>query len=364
MSFEWNGNTLLEGLLALALTAGTLAFLWYVRCCGLNKLKGLTERIHAKWVRRLIETLQSTKLLPLLIIAIYTGTQILALPPNLSKIIHSAFVISLLLQAGLWVSSYLSAWTTDYREQQVKKNPSAATTIGAIRMMIQMGIWVAILLLIMDNLGFNVTTLLTGLGIGGVAVALAVQNILGDIFASLSIVIDKTFVIGDYLTVGDLSGNVEYIGLKNTRIRSLSGEQIILSNTDLLGSRIRNYGRMLERRTQAQFSVPHQTSREKLESISGIIRQVVESHDKTRFDYAHITTFVESGLNVEFAYYILSREYNFYLATNEKIIFEILDLFARDAIHFAYPSRVVRMSEESPWVMPEMRQSEQRMAEA
>jgi small-conductance mechanosensitive channel len=164
-------------------------------------------------------------------------------------------------------------------------------------------LWSIVLLLALDNLGIDVTALVTGLGIGGIAVALAAQNILGDLFASLTIVLDKPFVLKDFLIVNEFLGTVEHIGLKTTRLRSLTGEELVFSNADLLNSRIRNYGRMFERRVVCSLGVVYQTPRDKLVKIPDIIRSAVEAQEKTRFDRAHFKDFGAYALNFEAVYY-------------------------------------------------------------
>jgi small-conductance mechanosensitive channel len=331
--------------------AAVFVTLWYIKCCGLKKITSIAQHIHAPWVKLLIETIQGTRLVLLFIVAVYAGAQVLALPAHVENILHMIFIITLLVQAGLWIDHYLGAWTKEYRAQQIKTNPAAVTTAGAMRLVLQIALWALIFLLILDNMGFNITTLLAGIGIGGAAVALAAQGILGDLFSSLSIVTDKTFVLGDYLTIGDLSGTVEYIGLKNTRIRSLSGEQIIFSNTDLLSSRIRNFGPMQERRFQAQFHVSYGIDQSKLEKVSGIIRSIIETYEESRLDYAHVTTYRDSGFEIEYAYYVKSPHYHYFLQSNENIIFRIVRAFREEGIDFAYPVRTLHVAE-MPLVSP------------
>ncbi len=165
-------------------------------------------------------------------------------------------------------------------------------------------LWALVLLLALDNLGVDVTALVAGLGIGGIAVALALQNVLGDLFASLSIALDKPFVIGDFIVVDTLSGNIEHVGLKTTRIRSLSGEQIVISNTDLLHTRIRNFKRMQERRILFSIGVEYQTPAEKLEKIPGWLQDIVSSVPLARFDRAHFKSFGDFALLFEIVYYV------------------------------------------------------------
>jgi small-conductance mechanosensitive channel len=205
----------------------------------------------------------------------------------------------------------------------------------------RLAVWSLVLLLALDNLGFNITALLAGMGIGGIAVALAAQNILGDLFASLSIVLDKPFVVGDFIVVGEQLGTVEYIGLKTTRIRSLGGEQIVFSNTDLLGSRIRNYKRMQERRVVFGFGVVYQTPHEKLQTIPGMVREIIGKLDRARFDRAHFKEYGDSSLNFEVVYYVLSADYNVYMDIQQAINLELFRRFQEDGIDFAYPTRTL-----------------------
>jgi small-conductance mechanosensitive channel len=198
-----------------------------------------------------------------------------------------------------------------------------------------------VLLLDLYNLGVNITALVAGLGVGGIAVALAVQTILGDLFASLSIVLDKPFVVGDFLVVDDMLGAVEYVGLKTTRIRSLSGEQLVFSNSDLLSSRIRNYGRMFERRVSFDVGVTYQTPRDKLIKIPVIIRDAVEGQDKTRFDRSHFKAYGDFALVFESVYYVLGPDYNEYMDIQQAINLHLHECFEQEGIEFAYPTQTV-----------------------
>jgi small-conductance mechanosensitive channel len=197
------------------------------------------------------------------------------------------------------------------------------------------------LLLILDNLGIDITALVAGLGVGGIAVALAVQNILGDLFASLSIVLDKPFAVGDFIIIDDYLGSVEHVGLKTTRLRSLSGEQLVMSNADLLSSRIRNYGRMYERRIVFSLGVTYQTPRDKLKKIPGIIRDAVEAQDQTRFDRSHFKGYGSFSLDFETVYHVLQPDYNLYMDIQQAVNFAIHERFEAEGIEFAYPTQTL-----------------------
>jgi small-conductance mechanosensitive channel len=205
-------------------------------------------------------------------------------------------------------------------------------------------VWTAVLLVLLDNLGVDITALVAGLGVGGIAVALAAQNILGDLFASLSIVLDKPFVVGDFIAIGEFLGSVEHVGLKTTRLRSLSGEQVVFSNADLLGSRVRNYGRMFERRVLFSLGVTYQTPPDKMRRIPVMIREIVESQDRVRFDRAHFQGFGDFALLFEVVYYVLSREYNVHMDIQQSINMTLLERFAAEGIEFAYPTQTVFVS--------------------
>jgi small-conductance mechanosensitive channel len=196
-----------------------------------------------------------------------------------------------------------------------------------------------VLLLALDNLGVDVTALVAGLGIGGIAVALAVQNMLGDLFAALSITLDQPFVVGDFLILDDFLGTVEYIGIKSTRLRSLSGEQIIMPNSDLISSRVRNYGRMYERRVVFTVRVNYGTPYALVEEIPSIIRAAIERQPGTRFDRSHLASLGLHSLEYESVYYVLTGDYNKYMDTQQAINLEILREFARRGIEIALPTQ-------------------------
>ncbi len=201
-----------------------------------------------------------------------------------------------------------------------------------------------VLLLSLQNVGVDVTALVAGLGVGGIAVALALQNILGDLFASLAIVLDKPFVLGDFINVGgEFLGSIEAIGLKTTRIRSLSGEQLVFSNSDLLGSRIRNYGRMAERRIAFTVGVTYETPKDRLAEIPGIIREAVEAQDKVRFDRSHFQKFGDFSLDFETVYYVLSPDYSTYMDIQQAINLRLFGEFGDRGIEFAYPTQTLHL---------------------
>ena len=219
---------------------------------------------------------------------VFAGSLLLALPERASALIARVTTLGLLLQAGIWGSTLLVYFITKNVSQRMTDDPASATTMTAMGFLGKLAIWTVILLLGLENLGFDITALIAGLGVGGIAIALALQNILGDLFASLSIVLDKPFVIGDFIIVDNMMGTVEHVGLKTTRVKSLSGEQLVFSNADLLKSRIRNYKRMVERRVVFSLGVTYQTSHENVEGHWGNHSRDYHRRSQTRVLTVHI----------------------------------------------------------------------------
>jgi small-conductance mechanosensitive channel len=333
----------------LAIAAAVLTFLAsrLVLALAARRLGGISERTATPIDDAFVSLIRKTKWWALLAVSVFVGAVFVELPERARTLLQSAVVIALLVQLGIWVSTALKFTLEHYRQQQIKKDPASVTALNAIGLVVSVLLWTAILLLALDNLGFNVTALIAGLGVGGVAVALAVQNILGDLFASLSILIDKPFVVGDFLIVDDYLGSVEHVGLKTTRVRSLSGEQLVFSNSDLLKSRLRNYGRMFERRVAFTVGVTYQTPRERLKQIPGIMRSAIEAQDRTRFDRSHFAKYGDFSLNFETVYYILGPDYNLYMDIQQAINLFVHEQFEQAGIEFAYPSQTLFLRHEN-----------------
>ena len=287
------------------------------------------------------ELLKHVRIWFLLIVGLYAGSIVLILPENVSIVLNKSFYALLFFQVGLIGSSIIGIGIEGYRQSKIKGNGAAATTLGSVGFLMRVLLWLVLLLVALDNFGVDITTLVAGLGISGIAVALAVQNILGDLFASFSIVFDKPFVIGDFIIVGDYLGNVEYVGLKTTRVRSLSGEQLIFSNTDLTNSRVRNYKRMEKRRVVFSLGVVYSTSYEQMKEIPGIIKGIINNIKDTAFDRAHFFAYGDFSLNIEVVYYVIGADYNKYMDIQQKINLDIMEEFKKRNIEFAYPTQTL-----------------------
>jgi small-conductance mechanosensitive channel len=292
-----------------------------------------------RWIDIAMELIKHVQIWFLLCLGLYAGTLVLTLPENVSSLISKAFFALLLIQIALIGSRAIKLSIERYRQTKIQSNGAALTTLGSVGFLIRALLWFVLLLVALDNFGINITTLVAGLGISGIAVALAVQNILGDLFASFTIVFDKPFVIGDFIIVDDYMGTVEYVGLKTTRVRSLSGEQLIFSNGDLLKSRIRNYKRMHERRIVFTVNVTYQTSYDELNHIPQLLKAIIEGQKNVRFDRAHFKEYGAYSLNFEIVYWILNPDYNVYMDIQQAINLSIYRQFEEIGIQFAYPTQ-------------------------
>jgi small-conductance mechanosensitive channel len=329
---------------ALALGAASVVALRVITRALMRQVAAVAERTATYWDDVLAGVLRSTKGLFLAVVALLVLATVLDLPADWEVAIRRVAAVALVVQGGFWAAAGLTGWLAGYRRSRTADDPAAATTVGAIGFVGRLVLWAVVLLLVLDNLGVDVTALVAGLGVGGIAVALAAQSILGDLFASMSIVLDKPFVLGDFIIVDEYMGTVEYVGLKTTRLRSLTGEQLVFSNNDLLQSRIRNHGRMKERRVNFSVGVVYQTPPEVLARIPTVLRDAVEAQDQTRFDRAHLRGFGDSALEFEVVYYMKIPTYNTYMDVQQAINLRLVERFAAEGIEFAYPTRTVYLA--------------------
>ena len=332
------GNTVLRWIIAWAVAAGLTALARLAQRWLAPRLAARSARTGALLDLCLANLLSRTHLLFLLALALDAGVRFLDLPPALGHGLDLLPPIAGILQLAAWGHWSIGLWVDRRFAGDHGARASRAAILGFI---LRLALGSLLLLLALDVLGFNVTTLLASLGIGGIAVALAVQNILGDLFASLSIALDQPFVIGDVIKVDDSLGTVQFIGLKTTRIRSLSGEQIVIGNGDLLKRRIQNFRRMAERRVLFQFVVLPDTPAAWVDMIPGLVRRIIEARPETRFDRAHFKEFDDSGLRFEVVYYVLDPDYNVYMDLQQAINLAILAAFRKEGIGFAFPARTL-----------------------
>lgn len=335
------GNTILQWGFSVAVFFITAALLFLARL-SVGKLNSLADRSsHTQFLARAAQIIARTSSLFVYAVSLYVGLSILNLPGWIATKLQAVFLFICILQVALWLSAFAVYFVRSLFEVGAESDPGKRTTQGILVFTARLLIWVAALLVLLDNLGIDITALVAGLGVGGIAVALAVQNVLGDMFSSLSIVLDKPFEVGDFIVIDDFAGVVERVGVKTTRLRSLSGEELVFANSDLLTSRIHNYKRMAERRVAFTIGVLYQTPREKVALIADWIKDIIVELDSVRFDRAHFKAFGPSSLDFEIVYYVLSRDYNVYMDIQQRLNLAILELFEKEGVEFAYPTQTI-----------------------
>lgn len=344
-AFTFYGNATLDWLIAIGVAALVFVVLLALRRILRHRFARQSEHGPARLrtAFRIAAGLVAKIAWPFLaVISLYAGIRYLDLPSRAEDVLQIVLVVVVFFQFALVGTYALVTWADSY--ERSKADPTLRTTFGAVRFLGQIAIWSLALLLALDNLGVDITALVAGLGIGGIAIAFALQNILGDLFASISIILDKPFEVGDFIIVGDMMGTVERVGIKTTRLRSLSGEQIVMSNNDLLQSRVRNYKRMNERRVVFSIGVTYDTPADKVEAIPELLRAAVEAQEQARIDRAHFQKYGDFALIFEVVYYVLKPDYNLMMDVQQAINLTIFRRFAEEGISFAFPTQTIHIA--------------------
>lgn len=357
LDYRMLNNEVRDWLIGVGSFAGLTFLFWVLRRLLLIRLRWLSRRTVTKADDLALELVKDIRFWAIIALALaIVPRDTLHLPAGLAVGLKYAVVSGLAIQLFLSSRRLTEFIVTQLLQRSAgregRPDPSLASATTLIRFVSMLVLGAGIGLLALDNFGVPITPLVTGLGVGGIAVALAVQNILADLFSSVSIVIDKPFVVGDFIVVDDKKGTIESIGIKTTRLRSLTGEQVILSNSDLLKSRMHNYQRMLERRVVFVVNLVYETPPAKLRRAVEIIREAITAADRTRVDRVHFKALSTYSLDFEAVYYVLSGDYNLYMDIQQKINFELVERFAREEIAFAYPTAVEIRREEAPAATP------------
>ncbi|OUL83291.1 mechanosensitive ion channel family protein [Paraburkholderia hospita] len=293
-----------------------------------------------------VEVLERTHRFTILVAALLIGSEFIDLPGKWDMRLSHLWFLVVGCQLALWVNHGVSLWTVRRLESgaAAAHNPVITTMMSwTLRALL----WSVLLLAVLANMGVNVTAFVASLGVGGVAVALAVQSILSDLFASLAIGLDKPFEIGDFIVFNDVAGSIEHIGLKTTRIRSLSGEEFVCSNTELLKNTIHNYKRMAERRIVFGFGVTYDAGPAQLRTIPDIVKAAVDSEEHARFDRAHFKKFGDSSLDFEVVYYVTDPGYNLYMDIQQRLNLNLMEHFSELGVEFAFPTRTLHVVDAS-----------------
>lgn len=332
------GNTLRDWAITLSIILGGLLLLRLIRLIVLKRLQVWSNRTATGFDDFLIRLFKNAAIPLLYLGVINAGIGYLSLPVRATQIIHTATLVVVVFYVIRMISDLLG-YAFQRFAGQVSSDPAQAKQARGILLIIKVILWIIGFIFLIDNLGYDITTIITGLGIGGIAIALAAQTILGDLFSYLVIFFDKPFETDDFVIVGNHSGIVEYIGIKTTRLRTLGGEQLIVSNTDLTNSRVQNFKRMERRRVLFQLRITYDTGAKQLRRIPALVRDIITALPETQFDRAHLASLAESCIQFEIVYYIRSADYVKFMNTQEAVCLGIYETFEREGIEFAYPTQ-------------------------
>lgn len=338
-------NTLRDWVIAFSLVLGLLLLIRIFRTVIFRKIKTWTLSTESDvddFAVRLVER----SILPLVYLAsVYAGLTYLEFRPRIEQVIKVAMLVAgtffVLRLISAFIHFFLLRVTRNHTNREGKEKQ-----LRGILFVINAVVWILGLVFLLSNLGYNITAVITGLGVGGIAIALASQVVLGDLFSYFVIFFDRPFEIGDFIQVDDKSGTVEYIGIKSTRLRALSGEQLIFSNTNLTNSRIHNFKRMVTRRVQFSLGIVYDTPAEKLKRIPEMVKEIISSTPDLTFDRAHFSGYGDFALKYEFVYFVQTDNYNVYMDRQQSIYLRIFETFQKEGIGFAFPTQevLVRMN--------------------
>ena len=346
MSFEslhelgrvpYYGNELAAWVKAFAQFVVWLTVLPIARAFIARRLKKSTADHPVAFLTLVRTLLDATTGLFVIAVATYLATRWLQIPARLERIGGATILVIVWWQVALWLSAAVRH-AIDIKRGHGLSPAEGAASVNILRFVGVLLVWIVALLMLLANLGVKIMPLVAGLGIGGVAIALALQNILGDLFASLSIALDKPFRVGDSLAIGDEKGTVERIGIKSTRLRSLTGEQIVLSNSDVLKSRVRNYTPIFERRAELRLQVAYETPRQLIRELPKIIEAAIRAEKNVRFERAHFARYGDYALQFEAIYIVEDGDYKAFMDAQQSVNLRLLDEFARRGITLAYPT--------------------------
>ena len=342
---EFLGNSLLAwgkaGLILMIFVFGMKLLIHIIT----GKLKRVSGKTQNPFDDMLLNTLEQTKDVLLWLLGLYLALQVLAVSEEINSLINKGLVIILAVQSGFWLGGVINHYV-ERRAKNKSGDKKEQTTVHAFGLFGKIFVWVILALVVIQNVtGMKLDALITSLGIGGIAIGLAVQNILKDIFASLSIYLDKPFLVGDYIVLDDIGGTVQSIGIKSTRIRTLLGEEVIFANSDLLEGRVHNYRKLERRREVMKVGVSTATPYEVLTALPDLFKEIISSQPSTTFGRAHLSAFGDYTYSFEIEYYIESADYTLCMDTKQAIHLEIIRQFNQKHIVMPYPTQITLVNQ-------------------
>lgn len=342
---EWLNNSALDWIIAVATAVVGFLVARTVLVLVRSRARRIDERLPDAAVRAtrpLRVLIEATRNWILALLSIVLAARLLDATPLVDAVLGNLAFALVGIQVALWINALIELWLT--RPGSVDGKPRGnPVMIGVLRWSAQLVVWTTLLMALLANAGVDITAFVASLGIGGVAVALALQSLLGDLFSSISIGLDKPFEVGEFIAFGDDLGTVRNVGIKSTRIDSLRGEQLIISNSKLLDHLVHNYSRMPHRRVVFGFRLPYGISSGQARTVVEKVNAIIRGQDNARFDRGHLFAFREYGLEFEFVYYVLASDYTLYMDVQQRINLAIIDLLEEQGLEFAVPARVLRM---------------------
>ncbi len=340
------GNSILDYIISLVILIIGIIVIQIFKVSVIHRLNRFAQKTQTTFDNFLIRVIKKVALPLFYLASLFFALSMLNLTDQVQGVVNKLFLAVFVFSIVRFLNLLVVYGFTNYLKkhgQDTALEKSLNTTLRIVKFII----WALAVIFFMDNLGFKISAVIAGLGVGGIAIGLAAQAVLKDLFSYFSIIFDRPFEVGDFIIVGDLLGTVEYIGAKTTRLRSLGGEQLIFSNTDLTDSRIKNYKRMEQRRVLFQFGVVYQTPYEKLQQIPEIVKSIIESVEDTIFDRTHFSSYGNSSLTFEVVYYVVGSDYNKYMDIQQAINLAIFKEFETRAIEFAYPTQTLYINKTS-----------------
>ncbi len=329
---------------AIGIFALVVVGLSVVRHVLLSRLQGVVDRTENVVDDLLLDLVRRTKWPFFVMLGLFLGALVLQLSPGLSTVVRRLFSIALFIQAGVWANYVLSFVVNAYLERRRGQDASKIAVLALFNFFARIAVWTLVLLLVLDNLGVKVATLIAGLGVGGIAIGLALQSVLKDTFASLSIILDKPFEIGDFVIIDDIQGTVQHIGIKTTRILSLNGEELVIGNNDLLSCRIRNYKKIEERRVVQTIRLPLDTPAEKLERVRPIFQEAVDAVEDVRFERAYLKAFGADAVEFDVGFFVTRPDFDVMMDRRQQVNLELHRRLGAEGMRFALPAHAVSFS--------------------
>jgi len=330
---------------AVLVFAGLTALFWFIRIVVLFRAKALAKKTVGTFDDVIVASIESIKAWVYTLVALFAALQFFTLPETTDLIVKGIFFFVVMWQAITIISCFVDYFLKRFLEKDHDGDgvvdPGSATASNMVTLIAQIILWVFGTIFVLSNIGIEVTSLIAGLGVGGIAVAFALQGVLGDLLASFSLYFDKPFRIGDFIVIGNDTGTVEKIGIMSTRIRTLQGEQLIVPNAELTTVRVQNFQRMSERRIVSHFGITYETPQEKVHQVPDIVKSIIDGIEGARFDRVHFTTFADSALVFELVYLVDTSNYAEYLDKQQTFNFELMRILSEKGVEFAYPTRTI-----------------------